>query len=199
MHKRFRMLLTVQLSANKRINELNKQELRIWAKNERKKLDIEALSKLLAEKLQQTEEYKKSKNIMIFYPLENEINLLSLLNDTSKSFYLPKIDGRNMLCCRFDKTTELCESCFHTKEPESPSENSSLLDLIIVPALAVDKNNYRLGYGKGFYDRFLSAHSEITSAGLCYHSLLSECIPSEPHDISVDYIITEKGIIEING
>jgi len=95
-------------------------------------------------------------------------------------------------------------SCSYFGIPE-PEEDPSVIvsdfsgTLCIVPGMAFDTDGKRMGYGGGFYDRFLSAHSEITSAGLCYHSLLSGCIPSEPHDISVDYIITEKGIIEING
>ena len=133
----------------------NKQALRKWAKEERSKLDMKALSKKLAKKLQNTKEYKTAENIMIFYPLKDEVDLLELINDSSKTFYLPKIDGENLLCCKFDKNTELCESCFHTMEPNT-KQIKFTPDLVVVPALACDKNNYRLGYGKGFYDKFLS-------------------------------------------
>jgi len=101
--------------------------------------------------------------------------------------------------------TDLSElSCSYFGIPEPEGDPAVIVSdfsgtLCIVPGMSFDTDGKRMGYGGGFYDRFLSAHSEITSAGLCYHSLLSECIPSEPHDISVDYIITEKGIIEING
>ena len=67
---------------------MNKQELRKWVKEERKKLDIEALSNIFVQKLKDTSEYKKAKNVMLFYPLNYEINLLKLLDDNSKHFYL---------------------------------------------------------------------------------------------------------------
>lgn len=165
----------------------NKQQLRIWAKEERKKLNIELLSKELVKKLQSTTEYKQAINIMFFYPLKNEINLLELLNDITKNFYLPRIDGENLLCCPFKKGDKLCESCFKTKEPLSePTSNS--IDLVIVPALAVDKNNYRLGYGGGYYDRFL-AGKDIFKIICIPKELLIENIYPEKFDIPVDKVI----------
>ena len=167
----------------------NKQQLRIWAKEERKKLDIPKISLELLHKLKETEEYRQAKNIMIFYPLKDEINLLGLLEDSDKNFYLPKIDGENLLCCFFSKDTELCESCFKTKEPTTEPVEKSLIDLVIVPALAVDKNNYRLGYGGGFYDRFLSGVN-ITKIVCVPKELLVETVYPEKHDIKIDKVIT---------
>ena len=96
---------------------MNKPQLRKWAKIKRSELDMDSLSLILAEKLKQTEEYKNANNIMIFYPLKDEVNLLSLLDDETKTFYLPKIDGDNLLCCKYKKGEPLCESSFHTMEP----------------------------------------------------------------------------------
>ncbi len=163
-----------------------KRNLRIWAKEERKKLDMQAVSKKLVEKLRQTEEYKQAKNVMIFYPKEDEVNLLPLLND-SKNFYLPKIEGQDLLCCPYCKEDELCESCFKTKEPLTEPSNRSI-DLIVVPALAVDKNNYRLGYGGGFYDRFL-ANKPSTKIVCIPSQLIVETVYPESFDIPVDKII----------
>ena len=167
----------------------NKQQLRKWAKEERKKLDIEKISLELLEKLKETEEYRQAKNIMIFYPLKDEINLLSLLEDSDKNFYLPKIEGGNLLCCPFSKDAELCESCFKTKEPTTNPVEKGLIDLVIVPALAVDKNNYRLGYGGGFYDRFLSGVN-ITKIVCIPKEFLVKTVFPEEHDIKIDKIIT---------
>ena len=71
--------------------------------------------------------------------------------------------------------------------------------LCIVPGTAFDLKGNRTGYGGGYYDRFLSREKDVTPAGICYSPLIFDTVPSEPHDISVDYIITEKGIINING
>lgn len=167
-----------------------KQELRIWAKEERKKLDIAEISSELVQKLKATDEYMQAKNIMIFYPLKDEINLLDLLEDSNKNFYLPKIDGENLLCCPFNENIELCESCFKTKEPTTESVEKDLIDLVIVPALAVDKNNYRLGYGGGYYDRFL-AGVNITKIVCIPKEFLVKTVYPEEYDIKIDKVIID--------
>ena len=169
---------------------LNKQQLRIWAKEERKKLDIETLSAILVRKLQKTEEYLQAKNIMLFYPLEYEINLLELLKDATKNFYLPKISGENLLCCPYKEGDKLCESCFKTKEPLTEPIEESIIDLVIVPALAVDKNNYRLGYGGGFYDRLLAKMKKTIKVACIPKEFIIDTIYSESYDESVDKVVS---------
>lgn len=160
-----------------------KTALRKWAKEERKKY---CCNFVLIKKLIETEEYKQAKNIMIFYPLKDEVNLLALVKDKTKNFYLPKIDGKNLLCCPYSEGDELCESCFKTKEPKTSSAINP--DLVIVPALAVDKNNYRLGYGGGFYDRFL-AKQKCKTIVCIPRQLVVETVYPEEFDIPVDKII----------
>ena len=167
---------------------MNKPQLRKWAKEERKKLNIKELSSVLVKKLCSSDEYIQAKNIMLFYPLEYEINLLEILKDDTKKFYLPKIDGENLLCCPYKEGEELCESCFKTKEPLTNHVEESLIDLVIVPALAVDKNNYRLGYGGGFYDRLISRMKAKTVVCIPKDFVLDTVYP-EKHDLQVDKVI----------
>ena len=169
---------------------MQKEQLRKWAKEERKKLDIETLSLILTEKLKATKEYQQAENVMIFYPLKDEVNLLNLLNDKDKSFYLPKIKNNNLLCCSYKNGEELCESCFKTKEPNTEPSDKNILDLIIVPALAVDKDGYRLGYGGGFYDRFLKDIKAIKLVCISKKLILNSVFP-EKHDIKMDKIISD--------
>lgn len=171
--------------------KMNKIELRKWARDKRKELDIAKISAILAEKLTQTYEYKNSKNIMIFYPLKDEVNLLSLLKDKSKQFYLPRIQGQDLECCKYKEGDELCESCFHTLEPTCKACCKTGLDMIIIPALAVDKNNYRLGYGGGFYDRFLKDFNGLKIVCIP-KELIVETIYTEKHDVKIDLIISSK-------
>lgn len=167
----------------------NKLHLRKWIKEERKKLDISALSFELVNKLKNIDEYAKAKNIMIFYPLKYEIDLLTLLEDTSKNFYLPKINGENLLCCPYSIGEELCLSSFKTKEPIAESVDKSILDLVVVPALAVDKNNYRLGYGGGYYDRFLQS-LKCNKVACVPEKFVIDTVYPESFDIKIDKIIT---------
>jgi len=166
----------------------NKSELRKWVKEERKKLDLVEISSGLAKKLQDAKEYKEAKNIMLFYPKSDEINLLELLEDKTKNFYLPKICDKNLLCCSYCLGDELEESIFKTKEPKSEPVNESILDLVIIPALAVDKNNFRLGYGGGFYDRFL-ANLKCKKIICIPQKFVLETVYPQEHDIPVDKII----------
>lgn len=70
-------------------------------------------------------------------------------------------------------------------------------EIVIVPMLAADLRGYRLGYGKGFYDRFL-ATVRIPSIGICFSEELHDSIPFEMHDQTLDWIITDRDIVQIN-
>ncbi len=79
----------------------------------------------------------------------------------------------------------------HTLEPICSACSKKEVDLVIVPALAVDKNNYRLGYGGGFYDRFLKDF-EGTKIVCIPKELIVETVYPEKHDVKMDLIITGK-------
>ena len=183
MQELYKMLRMEQLY------KMNKKFLRQVIKEKRTQIDILSTSKILAEKILNLNEYKKSKNIMIFYPLNDEVNLLSLLEDKTKKFYLPRIIDKNLECCPYKQGDELCESCFHTLEPICKSCSKTKLELVIVPALACDKNNYRLGYGGGFYDRFLKDFRGTTICCIPKEFLVETVYPEE-HDVKIDIILT---------
>lgn len=170
-----------------------KIDLRANAKQIRRNLDMEKISILLVENLKQNSYYKNAKNVMIFYPTKYEVNLLSLLDD-SKKFYLPKVKDKDLLVCPYQKGDKLEKSYFNILEPVSAPVNPEVLDLIVVPALMVDSNGYRLGYGGGFYDRFLSLLMEKSKnfKTVCAipKELLVKYLPKEKFDISIDIIIS---------
>ena len=167
---------------------MDKQTLRKWAREKRKELDMKSLSAILANKLVQTEEYKNSKNIMLFYPLKNEVNLIPLLNDRTKQFYLPRIKEKELECCVYKTGDELKKSSFNTQEPTCKACSKTEIDMAVIPALACDKNGYRLGYGGGFYDRFLKDFKGIKIVCIP-KELIVETIYPENHDIKTDIVI----------
>ena len=114
--------------------------------------------------------------------------MLELLEDKSKKFYLPKIDGKNLLCCPYQNGDALCKSCFKTQEPLTEACDKNLIDLVIVPALACDKQNYRLGYGGGFYDRFLS-DVNVKKLSCIPEKFLLETVHPDVYDIKIDKVI----------
>lgn len=164
-----------------------KMHLRAIAKTLRKTLDIKSVSHKLCIKLQSMDFYKNAKHVMLFYPLKYEINTLELLND-NKNFYFPKVDDKNILVCPF--TSDFMISEYNIKEPCSKPVNPEILDLIIVPALMTDENNFRLGYGGGFYDRFLQKYNNITTVTLIPAELITAKLPHDKFDIPLNHVIS---------
>lgn len=166
----------------------SKINLRAKAKDIRKTLDIPNISSLAVERIRQTKEYKAALNVLIFYPLKYEINLLELLED-NKNFYLPKVAGKDMFVCPFKKGDVLVKSNFNINEPCSNPVASSLIDLAVLPALMADKEGFRLGYGGGFYDRFLAKNPNIKTILPIPKELYIDKLPHEEFDKKSDIII----------
>lgn len=168
----------------------SKIDLRIKAKSIRKDLDISKISSLAVFKIRDVEVYKSAKNVLIFYPMRYEIDLLALLDD-DKNFYLPKVCGEKLFICPFQKGDKLQKSaCFNVNEPCTDPEDADILDLIIVPALMVDKYGNRLGYGGGFYDRFLDENPFIKTLVPIPKELFVDNLPIENFDKKIDIVIS---------
>ena len=166
----------------------DKIELRKKAKNIRKNLDMKKISADLCNLVRQNKIYIEAKNVMLFYPTEFEVDLRELFDD-NKKFYLPKVDGEELLVCPYCR--ELKKSSFGICEPCSNPVSPDILDLVIVPALMCDENGYRLGYGGGFYDRFINKYGQNFKT-LCPipKELFVENLPVDKFDKKVDFIIT---------
>ena len=167
----------------------NKTDLRTHYKSIRKTLDRNLTSKIIVEKIKKLDIYESSKNIMLFYPMPDEIDLRDLTNDFSKNFFYPRVSGKNLLVC--PNNNEFIKSKFGVLEPTSNPVSPEILDLIFVPALAVDKNFYRLGYGGGYYDRFLENNPTIITITPIFKELITEELPTENFDKPINYIITD--------
>ncbi len=176
-----------------------KKQLRKQALELRKTLPIEKISKLIINNLLLSEEYKMAKNILCYYPLENEVNVKFCLNDKSKNWYLPRVNCENLEICKYLGDDFLSEGCFKVLEPTNDKvKNLDLLDLIIVPCVCADKNGYRIGYGKGFYDRFLSSlNFNPLKIILVPSKLLYESVYPDKFDVKCDIIFTETEKISL--
>jgi len=168
----------------------NKQQLRLRAKAIRDGLDVQALSQCLVAQLRNQSYYQNARKVLIYYPLEGEISLLGLLED-DKAFYLPRVEGKALAVCSYQKDDALRCSDWGIEEPVSEAIESSEIDLAIVPALMVDKNNFRLGYGGGYYDRFLGNYPNITSVVLIAKELVVESLPVDECDVKTDFVIVD--------
>ena len=166
---------------------MNKTDLRVYAKNLRKKLNLKILSRIAVEKIRCHEIFSKSKNIMLYYPLKSELDLTELFN-SDKKFFLPKVFNNDLLCCPLSE--KLIKSDFNVLEPVSEPVNPEILDMVIVPALMADSKNYRLGYGLGFYDRFLPECTNAYKLVVIPKNLFVSDLPFDEHDFKVDEVLS---------
>jgi 5-formyltetrahydrofolate cyclo-ligase len=155
--------------------------------------------------LQHHKLYQKATHIHCFLPYldKREVNLLPFLYHAvlnGKQVYTPVIaDFENG---KMDIAPLSAKKVRHKNEPEDVERVELVvgktlakmppLDLIIVPALAVDKAGNRLGYGKGFYDRFLATVDTPTIVPI-FSACIAPNIPTEAHDFQVQHIVTELG------
>lgn len=166
----------------------NKTGLRTKIKRLRKELDIDYKSCIICDKIKAWDVFIKANNIMLFYPAKYEINLLDL-RECGKTIFFPKVNGNDLYVCPDCGIFE--KSYFNINEPCSNPISPDILDLIIVPALAVDKSNYRLGYGGGFYDRFLALYPDIMTVTPICKEFIYEKLPTDNYDIPVNYVISD--------
>ena len=143
---------------------------------------------------------KKIKRIALYFPSNFELNVLKILefnNISSQDILLPVIDKNNrMNFFSWKKNDVLFVNEFGILEPNKTIVK--IPDIILVPILAFDKNKYRLGYGKGFYDRYLNKYlkqfKNILTVGVAFSFQRHHKLPINHNDFKLNFIITEKGI-----
>lgn len=142
-------------------------------------------------------DFKKSENIFIYYSTDEEIDtreMISYCLKIGKQVYIPKITGKSkMSVSKLEYTSKLKLNKFSIYELDDIVENP-VIDLVICPALAVNIYGYRLGYGGGYYDRFL-ADNKLSTIVLCLDENIINDDFKDEFDIKMDKIITESGEI----
>lgn len=136
--------------------------------------------------------------ILMYHSLPDELSTIDFIDKwhTRKHFFLPRVNGVNLDVLPYDRT-RLQYGSFHIEEPTGDDiEDIDNIELIIVPGIAYDNRGNRVGRGKGYYDRLLS-RTKATKIGIGYDFQLVDEIDSEPHDITMDIVITDSRIINI--
>lgn len=155
--------------------------------------------------LRQLATYRYSDTVLLYSPIKGELDVNKVaraaLSDGKRIAY-PVTDpsSRTMRFYYVNSTDELSTGTYGIPEPPAGSElfveNVSVHTMCIVPALAFDYEGYRLGYGKGFYDRFLATFSGV-KVGLIPAQFLFVRLPRGRYDVAVDVIITEDGVLAV--
>ena len=170
-----------------------KKELRTYAKEFRSSFDISKISeKIIQNFLNNFQGNKPNAKIAFYYPFNNEPDTTLLLRNEEFTFYLPKICGNyEMKFFPYKPGDNLIVNKYGIKEPQEDNEPVFGFDAVIVPALMADKNFYRLGYGGGYYDRFLKKYPN-PSYIFIPEALVTESLPADENDVKCDFIVTEK-------
>lgn len=138
---------------------------------------------------------QQARTLFLFYGVGTEPHtapLIEQLISLGKTVALPRmLPGHRMDVLVYDPARPLIQNRFGLWEPDRacPTLTPEQIDLVLVPAVCYDRQNYRLGMGGGYYDRWLEHYHGIT-VGLCRAALLLDRLPAEPHDRPVDLVIT---------
>ena len=188
---------------------MTKKEIRqnmILQRNQLSKESVQENSNSIIEKLQPY--VQKAENIMIFMNMRSEVEITRLIElYPDKKFFIPKtFPDRNMKINLYNKNELVLHKFGYYESSSDIFYDEKILDLIIVPATAFDYSKNRIGFGGGYYDTFLSRillndqnngknRNKPLVIGVCYDFQLIDFIPSEDHDVKMDYIVTEKNIV----
>lgn len=182
----------------------DKKSLRIKYSSIRNSItDKAVLSSCICNRLIDSDIYKRADTVLLYWSVGSEVATLSLIDKAlsdGKKLALPKCldsDG-NMLFYYVSSADALQDGMYGIKEPPTDkfADHFSDSSVCVVPGLCFSKDGYRLGYGKGYYDRFLGNFCGI-SVGICYDECLTDILPINGYDKKVNYIITDKTIHKI--
>jgi len=179
---------------------MDKKSLRKLFRNIRKTVSVSEKSKFdkqIFTELINSDLFKSSELILVYVSVSDEIDTYNLIDyalKKHKRIAVPVCENNKMYFCEIHSLNELVTGKYGI--PTVNSVNNIPIEitpdsLCIVPALCYDLSGNRIGYGGGYYDRFLSS-VKIKTVGLCYERCLCKKINSDIHDISVDYILTEN-------
>lgn len=143
-------------------------------------------------------EFQSASAIALYSPVLNEVfteELFRTACSTGKLIAYPRVRGADLEFVRVADASELVPGAFGVLEPQGEQVLfPASLDMVVVPGVGFDRRGFRMGYGKGFYDRGLHCSRRPGClVGLCFELQLLEQLPVESHDVRMDMIITEKG------
>jgi len=186
--------------------EIGKSELRSKMLEKRAGLswqDVQIKSHAINEALFAQNFYREAKTILLYLPIKKEPNSLPIIKNAwrmEKQVLVPVTipEKKELLLSRLDSLKDLTEGYYGIPEPKKnrlhPVEPHQV-DLCLLPGVAFDPNGYRLGYGGGYFDRFLpKLRPDCLKIALAYNFQILESLEHLPHDLPVDMIITESAI-----
>lgn len=148
--------------------------------------------------------FAEASDIYAYADFDGEAETRTLIETAlreGKRVWLPKVRGEDMEFYPVMSMDSLSEGAFGILEPSakdvSASENAAGKSLMLLPGVAFDRAGNRIGYGRGYYDRYLAVCPGIPKIALAFEFQITDRIPAEHTDIKADLIITEKGVLQL--
>lgn len=146
---------------------------------------------------------KNIQNIMIFMDMKTEVKITKLLElYPKKNFFISKITNsknREMKINKYNKNELILHKFGYYESSSNDFYDEEILDVVIVPALAFDSKKNRIGFGGGYYDTFLEkvrkSNNKALFIGVCYDFQIIDSVPTEKHDVTLDFVISESKIL----
>lgn len=142
---------------------------------------------------------ERANTLLMFCPHRGEPDITPLFSwalSKGKRLALPKVEGNELKLLKVKEDTQFVEGAFCIREPAEGEEvQPQEVDLALVPGIAFDRQGYRIGYGRGYYDRLLGKLGGL-KVGVCYQFQLLEEVPRDSWDVPVDLVVTEEKTYE---
>lgn len=182
---------------------MNKSDIRKFISEKRDRLsknEKDFFDEKIIDSFIKLEEFIASKNICIYVNYKSEINtrkIIEIALENNKNIYVPRIKrNREMEFIKIKSLNDLEKNKMGILEPKlNLKESVEEIDINVLPGLAFDLSGGRIGYGGGYYDKYFYDKSCL-NISLCYEIQLIDEIPMESHDITYDYLISEKRILK---
>ena len=159
---------------------------------------LKIASDKMQKKLKKIYAFKNAQKIGVYYPIGSEIltqNIIQELISNGQEVFLPKVIDEKMEFRKITDFSSLEKGSFDIMEPKDDCKVNNNLDVILVPTVGISPSGVRLGYGHGFYDKFLAEH-KTTTISLILEKQIIKNIPKSEHDIMIDWIVTEDRMFE---
>lgn len=175
---------------------VNKKELRAQIRARKRAMtpqEIEEKSRILGEKFRETAAYKKAKTIYGYLPYNQEVRTVPMLQQAlldGKQVAVPKVFGEDMKFILLPDLAKVSKGYAGIPEPiDDGPEATDEAALVLMPGLVFDPQGHRIGYGGGFYDKFLSREPHHPTVALCYDFQVMDRLETEEFDIPVDLVL----------
>lgn len=172
-----------------------KQEIRKEIRVKKKETGADKLTEMSipsTSAIEMNMHYQDAGIVMLYHPLWDEVDIRPLFDralNSGKKVILPTVKGDDIIPVEITKDTEWIVGEYNILEPVAEPYNGHI-DLIVVPGVAFDTQNNRLGRGKGYYDRFLAKHQTAYRLGLCFKFQMVDKVPTEPFDLPMNEVIS---------